>query len=168
MREIWPFEAKLHRGYVVTGSHTGSNSFCLFGLIFFGPLVGLKSCWIVAAIQEPLLASFDAKYLCQVEDKWLLFTIGMLWKIFVGHGISFGIFHFFCILLYYMCWEVLSKLLILDFIMENKFSWEGYFQIKVLFKIGMMLLLRNFLYGKNFFFKKKKLWENLVSFSKNP
>ena len=57
---------------------------------------------------------------------------------------------YICTLLYCMWWEVLSKLLILDFLMENKFSWEGYFQIKFLFKIGMMLPLRNFLYEEIF------------------
>ena len=57
----------------------------------------------------------------------------------------FFFFSFFlCILLYFMWWEVLWKLLILDFLMEKKFLWESYLQMKVWFKIRMMSLLRNF------------------------
>ena len=133
-REIWIFEAELRKGYVVTRLHTGPILFVCLGSSF-GPLFGLESFWIVLAIQELLLASFDAKCWCQGEDNWLWFTTGKLWKISLGHGISFWIFPFWCILLYCMWWEVLSKLLLLDFLMENKFSWEGYFQIKFYSKL---------------------------------
>ena len=34
--------------------------------------------------------------------------------------------------------------------MKNKFSREGYFQLKALFKIGMVLPLKNVLYRKIF------------------
>ena len=150
MREIWLFEAKLHIRYAITGLHTSPILFACLGSSF-GPLVGLESCLILEAIQELLLASFDAKYWCQVEDNWFWFTIGKLWKISLDHEISFWIYiYILCTLLYCMWWEVLSKLLILDFLMENKFLWEDYFQINVLFKISIVLLLRNFLYRKIF------------------
>ena len=71
-------------------------------------------------------------------------------KISLGHGNSFLIFPFYVYYLYFIWWQVFSKLVILDFLMKNEFSWEGYFQNNVLFKIGIVLLLRNFLYGKIF------------------
>ena len=81
-------------------------------------------------------------------------------KISLGHGNSFLIFSFYVYYLYFIWWEVFSKLVILDFLMKNEFSWEDYFQNNVLFKIGIVLLLRNFFIWKDFL----KLWENLVSF----
>ena len=39
MTEIWLFEGKLHRGYVVMGLHTGPILFCFFRLIF------RATCW---------------------------------------------------------------------------------------------------------------------------
>ena len=77
-------------------------------------------------------------------------TIGKLWKISLGHGNSFWLFPYCAYWVYCMLWEVLSKLLILNFFMENKLSREVYFQIKILFKIGMVLLLRNVLYRNIF------------------
>ena len=71
------FEADLRRGYAVTGLHTGPTLFACLGSSF-GPLVGLESCLILEAIQELLLASFDAKYWCQVEDNCLWFIVGKL------------------------------------------------------------------------------------------
>ena len=120
-REIWLFEAKLHRGYAVTGLHMGPILFAYLGSSF-GPLVGLESCWIVAAIQEVLLASLDAKYWCQVEDNWLWFTIGKLWKIALGHGISFWIFPFWCILLHCMWWESFFMHIIILHVMRSAFK----------------------------------------------
>ena len=43
MTEIWLFEAKLHRGYVVMGLHTVQFFFAFLGSSL-GPLVGLESC----------------------------------------------------------------------------------------------------------------------------
>ena len=103
--------------------------------------------------------------LWQFEDQWLLFTIGKLWKIALVHGNSFWNISLLFVLLYCMWWKVLSKSLILDFIMKNKCSWKYYFQIKVLFKIGIVLLLRTFFYMERFF---KFVRESSFIFSKIP
>ena len=94
MREIWPFEVNLCKGYAIMGLNTGPIHFSCLGSSFY-PLFGLESCWIGVAIQELPLATFDTKYWCQVEDNWLWFTIGKLWKLSPAHEISFEYFIFF-------------------------------------------------------------------------
>ena len=124
--------------------HTGPILFACLGSSF-GPLLGLKvaKLWL-------LYRSFFGKFWCQIlVSSWRQLALVHNWKVVKNIPWPWDLFLnflflFLCILLYCIWREIFYKFLILNYLVENKFSLEGYFQIKVLFKIGMVLLLINF------------------------
>ena len=103
----------------------GSNSFCLFGLIFWA----IFWVWNLPNCGSYTGASFGNFWWQILVLSWRQLALVHNWKVMKIIPWPWDLFlniSFLWILLYCMRWKIFfKKFLILVFLMKSKFSWEG-------------------------------------------